>query len=210
MPPARASHTSGFTPTMTRHSNYLSIRHRGKAIPYGGDGVPREDGHANHGFKYVKGDDTALRSIPELTDDPDLLELALAINAPQTGLFSIGCVSGQEHDDRGYRHHGYMEFAINSRSAIVDAKNYFPIFFRFDRFLIDARFSAPTSFNWDLEGATFSECDDSAGFTCSIFINTDYSQTRESATNIWSESLGALGYFLQSVPPERRDYLYRQ
>lgn len=195
---------------MSRHSNYLSIRHRGKAIPYGGDGVLREDGHANHGFRYVKGDDSALRSIPELSDDPDLLELALAINAPQTGLFSIGCVSGQEHDDRGYRHHGYMEFAINSRSAIADAKNYFPIFFRFDRFLNDAGFSAPTAFNWDLEDATFSECDDSTGFTCSIFINTDYSQTRTSATHIWSESLGALGYFLQSVPPERRDYLYRQ
>lgn len=195
---------------MTRHSNHLSIRHRGKAIPYGGVGVLREDGDANHGFKYVKGDDTALRSIPELAHDPDLLELALAINAPQTGLFSIGCVSGQEKSGRGHRTHGYMEFAINSRSAIVDAKSYFPIFLRFDHFLNDVGFSAPASFNWELEGATFVECDDSVGFTCSIFIDTDYSPTRESAAGVWSESLGALGYFLQSVPPDRRDYLYRQ
>lgn len=195
---------------MTRHSNYLSIRQRGKCIPYGGNGELRDDADANYGFKYVKGDETALRLIPELAKDPALLDLALAINSSQTGLFTVGCVSGQTEDDRGHCDSGYIEFAINSRSSIANAQSYFPIFFHFDRFLHEAKFSAPTSFNWELEGATFLECDHSAGFTCSIFVNTSYSPTRQEATDIWRESLEALGYFLQSVPPERQDFLYPQ
>jgi hypothetical protein len=195
---------------MTRNSNYLSIRHRGKGIPYGGNGALRDDGDANHGFKYIKNDEAALRLIPELARDPALLQLAIAINGPKTGLFSVGCVSGQIHDDRGHRDSGYIEFAINSRSAIGNAASYFPIFFHFDRFLHESQFSAPTHFNWELEGATFIECGNSTGFTCSIFINTDYSPTREDASHVWNESLETLGYFLQSVPPESHDYLYPQ
>jgi len=195
---------------MTTYSNYLTIRHRGKGIPYGGNGEIREDGDANYGFKYVKGNETALRQIPELARDPALLQLALAINASTTGLFTVGCVSGPVDDDRGHRDSGYMEFSINSRSAIANAQNYFPIFFHFDRFLHEAEFSAPTSFNWELEGATFLERDQSAGFTCSITINTHYSPTREEATHLWAESLEALGYFLQSVPPAHEDFIYPQ
>ena len=198
------------TPNMTRHSNYLSIRHRAKPIPYGGDGVLREDGDANYGFKYDKGDEAALRAIPELAKDSALLDLALAINSHQTGLFSVGCVSGPIDDDQGHRDSGYIEFAINSKSAIADAKNYFPIFFHFDRFLHTSNFSAPTSFNWELEGATFTEYSNSSGFTCTIFINTGYSATREEATHIWAESLGALAHFLQSVPSESSDFIYPQ
>ncbi len=113
------------TPNMTRHSNYLSIRHRAKPIPYGGDGVLREDGDANYGFKYVKGDEAALRAIPELAKDSALLDLALAINSHQTGLFSVGCVSGPIDDDQGHRDSGYIEFAINSKSAIADQRTTF-------------------------------------------------------------------------------------
>ena len=195
---------------MTAYSNYLSIRHRGKPIPYGGDGVLRDDGDANHGFKYVKGDETALRAIPELAKDSALLDLALAINSPQTSLFTVGCVSGSVDDERGHQDSGYIEFAINSKSAIADAKSYFPIYFHFDRFLHDAKFSASAHFNWELEGATFTESDNSTGFTCAIFINTGYSQTREEASHIWTQSLGALAYFLQSIPVERNDFIYPQ
>lgn len=170
----------------------------------------REDGDANCGFTYVKSDEAALRKIPELVKDPALLQMALAINAPETGLFTIGCASEPVDDDRGHRDSGYMEFAINSRSAIADAQSYFPIFFHFDRFLHEAKFSAPTQFNWELEGATFLECDNSTGFTCSVTINTHYSTTREEATHLWSESLEALGYYLRSVLLEHQDFLYPQ
>jgi hypothetical protein len=195
---------------MTTYINQLSIRQRGKAIPYGGNGVLRDDGDTNYGFKYVKGNETALRAIPELARDPALLALALALNAKQTGLFSVGCVSGPVDDGHGHRDSGYIEFAINSKSAISDAASYFPLFFHFDRFLHETKFSGPTSFNWELEGATFLECGDAAGFTCTIIMNTNYSATREEATRDWAESLGALGYFLQNVPTERTDFLYPQ
>lgn len=195
---------------MITYTNYLSIRHRGKPIPYGGDGVLREDGDANYGFKYVKGDETGLRAIPELAKDPALLDLALAINSSQTGLFTVGCVSGPVEDDRGHRDSGYIEFAINSKSAIADAQSYFPIFFHFDRFLHEEMFSASCHFNWELEGGTFTECGNTSGFTCAIFINTGYSSTREEASQVWTESLAALAYFLQSVPAEQSDFIYPQ
>jgi len=85
---------------MTACSNYLSIMHRGKPIPYGGDGVLRNGGDADHEFKYVKGDETVLRAIPELAKDPALLNLALAINSPQMGLCTVDCVSGLVDDER--------------------------------------------------------------------------------------------------------------
>jgi hypothetical protein len=193
---------------MTRRANYLSINQGGKGIPYGG--VARENGDVNHGFKYVKGDDEALRSIPELLRDPALLDLALDINASETGLFSIGCVSDSVQDDRGHRDSGYIEFAINSRSAIADAQSYFPLFFHFDRLLHSSKFSVPASFNWELSGATFFECNHAVGFTCSVFVNTGYVQSREEAGQNWTDSLSVLGYFLRSVPPEHDDFLYPQ
>ena len=111
-----------------KYMNYLSISQRGKGIPYGGTGVLREDGDTNYGFKYLKGNEPGLRQVPELIKDPALLELALAINHPESGLFTVGCVSGQSKDPNGFPDCGYMEFAINSRSAIADATSYFPIF----------------------------------------------------------------------------------
>jgi hypothetical protein len=33
----------------------LAIRNRGKGVPYGGSGEPREDGSANYGLKPLKG-----------------------------------------------------------------------------------------------------------------------------------------------------------
>jgi hypothetical protein len=193
-----------------KYANYLSISQRGKGIPYGGTGVLRDDGDTNYGFKYLKGNEPGLRQVPELVKDAALLRLALAINHSETGLFSVGCVSGQSQDHNGFRGCGYMEFAINSHSAIADAMNYFPLFFHFDRFLHESKFSIPTRFEWELQGATFTECGPSSGFTCSVFVNTPYSHSKEEADHAWSQSLEGLGYYLKSVPPERNDFLYPQ
>ena len=192
----------------SKYLNYLSISHGGKAIPYGR--AVRDDGDINHGFQYLKGDEPGLRKVPELAKDPALLGLALAVNDRETGLFSVGCVSGQSEDSTGYRDCGYLEFAINSRSAIAEATSYFPIFFHFDRFLREAKFSIPTRFEWELQGATFVECGHCSGFTCSVFVNTSYSKSKGEADHLWRESLGALGYFLKSVPPENTDFIYAQ
>ena len=155
---------------MTAYQNYLNIKHRPKSIPYGGDGVIREDGDANYGFRYVKGNETELLKIPELSKDSSLRDLALLINGAHTGLFTVGCVSGHTADEQGHRDSGYIEFSINSKSAIADAGSYFPIFFHFDRGLSQNKFSVAVSYSWELQSANFTESDDANGFTCSITI----------------------------------------
>ena len=195
---------------MIPYTNTLTISHRSKPIPYGGPGHVREDGDANYGFRYVKGNESLLRQIPELMRDEDLLQLALAINAPETGLFSAGCVSGSVDDENGHRRSGYMEFVINSRAAIGDAASYFPIFFHFDRFLHERTFAIPVSYIWELQPAIFTECQDITGFTCSVFLNTHYATSPVNSAQNWTESLNVLGLLLGSVPVAQADFLYPQ
>lgn len=192
---------------MTTYQNYLEINHHHKPIPYGGFGEVRDDGEANHGFKYVKGNDAALCLIPELARDAVLLELARSINAPETGLFSVGCLSLPVNDANGFRHSGYMEFAFNSCSAIADASNYFPVYFHFDRGLYKRQFPTAVSFYWQLQPCTFTEAD-ATGFTCAITLNTHCSPTQEAALSAWDEALCALGSYLRSVPAMGSDYIY--
>jgi hypothetical protein len=44
----------------------LTIRNRGKGVPYGGSGEPREDGPANYGFKPLNGKPEEERKCREL------------------------------------------------------------------------------------------------------------------------------------------------
>lgn len=121
--------------------NYLSLNFKHKPIPYGGSGEVRDDGDANHGFKDIKGNAALLLEIPELQRDAALMNLVQSINATQTSLFSVGCLSGDVEDENGFRMSGYVEFSINSASSIADASNYFPLFFHFDRLLNEKGFS---------------------------------------------------------------------
>lgn len=100
----------------TVYRNFLSISYKGKGIPYGGLGEPRDDGGANFGFKDLKGNPALIASVPELQNDPDLKALVAAINRPDTGLFSVGCVSSVIAEQQGHRRSGYIEFAINSKT----------------------------------------------------------------------------------------------
>lgn len=194
---------------MPIYSNTLELNHRPKDIPYGGTGELREDGDANYGFKYIKGNEQLLLQIPELQRDAALFELVRAINDPVTGLFTIGCVSDSVEDSNGFRRSGYVEFAINSASSIADASNYFPVFFHFDRGLHQSQFPVAVAFAWELQPCTFTAAG-ASGFTCSIIINTHHSQNREEAWSAWSNSLAMLASYLKSVPPERQDFLYQQ
>ena len=60
---------------MTQYSNFLSIRHGGKGIPYGGTRGKREDGGENYGFKNLKSSPGLIDSIPELQNDHELRKL---------------------------------------------------------------------------------------------------------------------------------------
>lgn len=188
--------------------NHISMQHGGKGIPYGGSGILREDGDANYGFKDLKSKPELLVSIPELSRDRALMDLVCAINLEETGLFSVGCVSDQTKDESGFRDSGYVEICINSASAISDARSYFTLWFHFENLLHQSAFNARVAFDWELELATFYEID-VTGFTCSIFVNTDYSKTKEEADANWSAALAILAKFLSSVPQARTDQLFR-
>ena len=125
---------------MTVYSNLLSLNFKPKGVPYGGSGEEREDGGANYGFKNLRRNPELIDSVPELQRDQSLRKVIELINGPATGLFSIGCVSGEVHDDRGFRFSGYVEFSLNSVSAVQDAGSYFPLFFHFGRLLNENQF----------------------------------------------------------------------
>src|SRR5260221_1196686 len=191
----------------TAYRSYLSINHKPKAVPYGGDGRIREDGDANYGFKDLKGKPSLLVTIPELKCDPALMALVEAINGNQTGLFSVGCVSGPVSDEKGFRHSGYVEFAMTSNSGVADARNYFPLFFHFDRLAHENSFAYKVDLHWELQPAHFLERKID-GFTCTIFVNTYYYPTKTEADEAWSYTLNALAGFLQGVPQQGSQSLY--
>lgn len=187
--------------------NQLSLNQKHKGVPYGGSSEIRNDGDANYGFKDVKGNCSLISEIPELKRDSALMSLIQAINAPTTGLFSIGCVSGSVEDESGFRNFGYVEFSINSISAIADAKNYFSLFFHFDSLLHANAVQLNVAYSWELQPVTFIEAE-AAGFTCSVFINTNYSPIKTDVEDTWNEALDIFGAFLGSVPKEREDIIY--
>jgi hypothetical protein len=191
----------------TGYRNYLSLNHEHKTIPYGGTGEVREDGDANYGFRDIKGDNTLLSSIPELQRDAALMALVQAINAPQTGIFSIGCVSHNIEDKNHFRHSGYIEFSFNSASRIADADNYFPIFFNFERLLDQSSFAPRVEFNWELYFSTFIDKGVS-GYTCRINLNTYFCETRQAAQQAWEDTLEVLGTYLGRISNQHEDHIF--
>jgi len=135
--------------------NHMSMLWELKGVPYGGSGKLRDDGAANYGFQDLKGKPELLPSVPELVRDRPLMDLVAAINDERTGLFTLGCVSGEVADSQGFRYTGYVELCINSASAIEDARSYFPLWFHFDECLHQSGFKVRVMFDWELQPATF-------------------------------------------------------
>jgi len=122
-------------------------------------------------------------------------------------LFSVGCESGEVSEKQGFRRSGYIEFAINSKSHVQDAANYFSIFFHFDRLLANTKFSHGVQFNWQLQGATFIDCNTS-GYTCTVFVNTHFCANSLMAGQSWSAALAALAQLLSAVPAYKGEAIY--
>jgi hypothetical protein len=175
----------------TPYENFLSISEIGKGVPYGGGG-PRPDGSVNHGFRPLKGDLQAVALIPEAEGDGALGMILRKINAVDSCLFSVGCLSADVEDPNGRRVTGYVEFAINDKQLVNDATRYFQIFFHFTQRLVEMKFSEQVRFNWELIGVTF-RGQDCFGFTCRIIINTFFYPSREEAQACWQKSLDVLG-----------------
>jgi hypothetical protein len=102
--------------------SHLSICVCGKSIPYGAR--RREDRSVNNGFKALKGRLHDVETIPEAIDDAALRQALSKLNHENTGIFTIGCVSGLVRDQHGHRMTGYIEFTFNYVELIGDAGNY--------------------------------------------------------------------------------------
>ncbi len=186
--------------------NSLMIRQDFKGIPYPPSNF-REDGSKNFGFKNLKSKDANEEEIPELEDNSDLKYLINSINSPSSGLFSIGCLSSPVEENSKFRHTGYVEFCINSRNFISDATNYFPLFFHFDKALHEGDFSEEIKFDWVLMMASFFE-KNIDGFTCSIYINTNWNDSASGAKTQWGIAAVFIANYLKSWDSNFDDSIY--
>jgi hypothetical protein len=180
------------------YKSFLSLRHDGKGIPYGGMTEPRADGSQNFGFVNLKTNPALIASVPELQKDGNLRSVVRAIN-DCPGLFSVGCESAVASDQRGHWRTGYVEFAINSKSHVQDACNYFRIFYLFDCELAKMPFTQSVRFDWELQPGTFMD-QNVSGYTCTVYVNTAIFSEPSMAEQPWSAALAALAQVLSMVP----------
>lgn len=184
---------------MRKYLNLLSVRQDPKAVPYAP--ADREGGARNHGFQDLKGRPERVGTVPEAIQEPALAELLRVLSAPACGLFSVGCVSGPVQDERGFRHTGYIEFALNHPLGVQDATNYFPLFFHFDERLSDGNFDHEIKFDWELQPAMFTDVE-IGGFTCAVFINTAYAASAAEAYAHWRAAIDFLRDYLAATPQQ--------
>lgn len=183
------------------YTNSLHVSQEGKGIPYWGDGVIRDDGDANYGFKNLKGHPDRIAEIPELARDEVLRDCVALLNEAGSAFGTVGCVSAIVDEPEGHRVSGYIEFAFDSAERIADAGNYFPAFFHFDAALHRNGFDDKVHFHWELMGATFRRTG-SLGFTMTVTVNTGWYETAENAGIAWANGIDFLAGFLRHVPPE--------
>lgn len=173
----------------------LSIRNRGKGVPYGGRGVPRENGSANYGFKALKGKPEEAALIHEVQDDEHFRNALVAINDQNTPFFTVGCEKSFNKDDEGFWARGYLELAFNYCELVEDAKWYFKLFFDFNNHVWQNKFNEPTQYHFEMEGAHFFE-GNCAGYTVAIWITTAVLPTNEEVKEVWGKSVDFLTSFL--------------
>ena len=171
--------------------NVLSVSSVAKQVPYEGTRVRRMDGGTNHGFTNLAEHPDAIDTIPELSADPALRSLMAAIGRPGTGLFAIACDSQTIADERGCRHSGYVELALNDRAQASDPAQYFRLFLDFDRLLRRRGFSEPVSFQWEICPTRFTDVP-LEGFAVDVRVDTEYQVAAEAAVERWGRALAAL------------------
>jgi hypothetical protein len=178
----------------------LSIRNRGKGVPYG----PVDRGEsANRGFKALKRDPRLIAEVAEACDDDVLRNAIMRINAPHTPFFSVGCEKsfnkeiGKEGRETFWAK-GYLEFSFNYKETVADACSYFVLFFNFNRAVIDQKFDKPIWFHWELEGAHFFD-GDCHGWTCCVWIQTTDCPSENESREVWHAGVDFFATFLEGV-----------
>jgi hypothetical protein len=112
---------------MHKPTVFLSIKNGGKGIPYGGADEDRPDGSRNHGFKRLKSNQGEIATVPEASGITALENALVALNAPASPFFTVGCEKAFGKNDSGHWISGYLEFAFNYGELVVDA-GFYPTF----------------------------------------------------------------------------------
>ena len=174
-------------------------------VPYGA--ALRSDGSGNFGFKNLKLNPALAAEVPELHADPDLRALVLAINAPETGLFSLGCASEDIEELSGHRVSGYVAFAWNEIYAASSWRWYGSMFHNLKKLLEKTGFDQPFEFDWIIGRTAFCNRGVAHGWAATVRLNTDICDSREKARMVWARSLSALSTVLGAVPSRRGSHL---
>jgi hypothetical protein len=174
--------------------NILYFDSNGKTIPYRS---PQQN-NSKGGFINLKRNSGAIHNIHEATSNPDLLLTLRQINKPESAVFSVGCQleSISEKDLHGIT--GYIEFAINDQSLVIDSTSYFSLFIQFQNQLATGAFPHDVQFDWVVIPALFTEIG-IHGFTCAIKVNTACCSSVEQCKAAWSGAISVIGSFLASV-----------
>jgi hypothetical protein len=187
----------------------LVIEQRSKAIPY-----PSElhEDRTNHGFKDLKGDTSAIQTISEAQDCSAFRDALVALNAPETPFFTVGCEKSLNTYGGKFWKKGYLEFSFNYAELVSDATSYFTLFFHFNRAepLRELLSRHSIRFCWELQQCRFKKVN-VGGFTCCIWITTgDYSTAGE-CEMVWDDAVRHITGFLvasriSKLPPSPRIY----
>jgi hypothetical protein len=178
---------------------FLSIKNGGKGIPYGGALEDRPDGSRNHGFKPLKTNPAEIAVIPEIQGITALENAIIALNAPDSPFFTVGCEKASGKIDSGHWMRGYLEFAFNYSELVTNAEFYFKLFFLFNQWDWNQRPQIGVQYNFELEGAAFLAADVS-GFTITAWISAGAYPTEELARTAWEGAVDMLVTFLSQHP----------
>lgn len=175
-------------------------------VPYKAD---HKNGRTNFGFINLKDNPEKAKEIFETTRDGKdrvFQNVLTDINEEGTEFFTIGCErSFNHHQEYGYWTKGYIQFAINERSAITLKENYERLFENFKNFyykLWTAPEQLPVEFNWEIEAALFQLPKNKEivqGFTASVWFQTAFCETEETSKEIWETSIRILADYLCSI-----------
>lgn len=182
----------------------LAIEQRSKAIPYPPD---EGDDYTNYGFQDLKSDTSAIQAIHEVQDCPAFRDALVAINAPETPFFTVGCEKSLNRHEEQYWKRGFLEFSFNYPEVVTNATSYFGLFFQFSQSTEVRDFLAEHSIHlcWELQQCRFKKIDES-GFTCCVWITTNDHTTAAECEADWDEAVNHVARFvaafrLTRLPP---------
>ncbi|MDI1301005.1 MAG: hypothetical protein PSX71_03790 [bacterium] len=183
----------------------LAIENRGKAVPYESE---KHKDSENYGFKALKGRMAEAEEVPEAKGFAEIISILKSINEEASPFFSVGCEKSFNKSKDGYWAKGYIEFSFNYKELIIDAVQYFPLFFHFHRYVEDFANSNSVQFLWELQPAHFIEADVD-GFTVCVWITTGELKTLDAARALWLSAVKSLeGYLLTVGRPRRGTEIY--